>query len=151
VLRGSLSRRIEELQARNERKAEMVAMSRDELIAILTDIIKATRRRLSEARIADGLKAAEMLSKLCGWNEPEKVNVRSVEVKVDAALIEQLRAGYAELGIRQQQQVAASVAASSEEKGQPPPLPASPRSTRSVIYAKPAHPTHPVFSERTNG
>jgi hypothetical protein len=32
-----------------------------------------------------------------GWNEPEKVNVQSVEVKVDAALIEQLRAGYLEM------------------------------------------------------
>jgi hypothetical protein len=47
--------------------------------------------------MADGLKAAEMLAKMCGWNEPEKVNVQSVEVKVDAALIEQLRAGYAHL------------------------------------------------------
>ena len=56
----------------------------------------------------DGLKAAEMLAKMCGWNEPERVNVQSVEVKVDAALIEQLRAGYAELGRRQQQQLAGS-------------------------------------------
>jgi hypothetical protein len=38
-----------------------------------------------------------MLAKMCGWNEPEKVNVQSVEVKVDAALIEQLRQGYAEM------------------------------------------------------
>jgi hypothetical protein len=42
-----------------------------------------------------------MLAKICGWNEPEKVNVQSVEVKVDAALIEQLRAGYAQLGARE--------------------------------------------------
>jgi hypothetical protein len=55
-----------------------------------------------------------MLAKMCGWNEPERVNVQSVEVKVDAALIEQLRAGYVELDIRQQQQLAASVAANSE-------------------------------------
>ena len=38
-----------------------------------------------------------MLAKMCGWNEPEKVNVQSVEVKVDAALIAQLRAGYSEM------------------------------------------------------
>jgi hypothetical protein len=44
----------------------------------------------------DGLKAAKM----CGWNEPERVNVQSVEVKVDAALIEQLRAGYAQMSER---------------------------------------------------
>jgi hypothetical protein len=36
-----VARRIEELQARNERKAEMAAMTRDELVQILTDIIKA--------------------------------------------------------------------------------------------------------------
>jgi hypothetical protein len=42
-----------------------------------------------------------MLAKMCGWNEPERVNVQSVEVRVDAALIEQLRAGYAALGARE--------------------------------------------------
>ena len=92
-----VARRIEELQARNERKAEMAALTRDELIGILTEIVHATRARLSEARPGDGLKAAEMLAKMCGWNEPERVNVQSVEVKVDAALIEQLRAGYRQL------------------------------------------------------
>ena len=45
------------------------------------DIVHATRARLSEARPADGLNAAEMLAKMCGWNEPERVNVQSVEVK----------------------------------------------------------------------
>ena len=35
-----------------------------------------------------------------GSNEVECVNVQSVEVKVDAALIEQLRQGYAALGAR---------------------------------------------------
>ena len=75
-------------------------MTRDELVQILTEIVHATRARLSEARPADGLKAAEMLAKMCGWNEPEKVNVQSVEVTVDASLIEQLRAGYAEMNAR---------------------------------------------------
>jgi hypothetical protein len=89
--------RIEELQARNEQKAKMAAMMRDELIEILTEIVHANRARLSEARPGDGLKAAEMLAKMCGWNEPERVNVQSVGVKVDAALIEQLRAGYGQL------------------------------------------------------
>ncbi len=42
-----------------------------------------------------------MLANMCGWNEPENVNVQSIEVKVDAALIELLRAAYAELRIRQ--------------------------------------------------
>jgi hypothetical protein len=71
---------------------ENAERTRDELVEILTEIIHATRARLSEARPGDGLKAAEMLAKMCGWNEPERVDVQSVEVKVDAALIEQLRA-----------------------------------------------------------
>lgn len=68
-----MAKRIEELQARNERKAEMAALSRDELVQILTDIVKSTRSRLSEARMADGLKAAEMLAKLAGWNEQTSI------------------------------------------------------------------------------
>ena len=59
-----VARRIEELQASNERKAEMAALTRDELIGILTEIVHATRARLSEARQADGLKATEMLAKV---------------------------------------------------------------------------------------
>ena len=49
----------------------------------------------------DGLKAARCWPRMCGWNEPERVNVQSVELKVDAALIEQLRAGHAALGARE--------------------------------------------------
>jgi hypothetical protein len=97
-----VARRIEELQARNERKAEMAAMTRDELVGILTEIVQATRARLLEARPADGLKAAEMLAKMCGWNEPGKPQEHQhVHMHVDASLIEELRAGYASLGARE--------------------------------------------------
>jgi hypothetical protein len=95
-----VAKRVEELQARNERRAELAALSRDELIGILTEIVQATRSRLSEARPADGLKAAEMLAKMCGWNEPEQVKHDHVHLQVDAALIEQLRSGYASLAQR---------------------------------------------------
>jgi phage terminase small subunit len=105
-----VAKRIEELQVRNERKAEIAALTRDELIKILTEIVHAARNRLLETRTADGLKAAEMLAKMCGWNEPEQVKHDHVHLQVDSALIQQLRAGYAELGRRQQQQLAASVA-----------------------------------------
>ena len=53
-----VAKRIEELQVRNERKAEMAALSRDELVGILTEIVHAARNRLLETRTADGLKAA---------------------------------------------------------------------------------------------
>jgi phage terminase small subunit len=95
-----VAKRIEELEARNEKKAELAALSRDELIGILTEIVQATRTRLSEARPSDGLKAAEMLAKMCGWNEPEQVKHDHVHIKVDSALIDQLRAGYAALNAR---------------------------------------------------
>jgi hypothetical protein len=62
-----VAKRIEELQVRNERKAELAALTRDELVEILTEIVHATRARLSEARPGDGLKAAEMLARMCGW------------------------------------------------------------------------------------
>jgi len=51
---------------------------------------------------------------MCGWNEAAKVNVQSVEIKVDASLIELLRAGCAEMSARRMdgpRQLAASVAA----------------------------------------
>jgi phage terminase small subunit len=51
-----VAKRIEELQVRNERKAEMAALSRDELVKILTEIVHATRNRLLETRTADGVK-----------------------------------------------------------------------------------------------
>ena len=95
-----VARRIEELQARNERKAEMAALSRDELIGILAEIVHAARNRLQEVRTADGLKAAELLSKLCGYNEPEKHEHAHQHLHVDAGLIAQLREGYATLSAR---------------------------------------------------
>ena len=41
-----VANRIEELQARNERKAEMAALTRDELVEILAEIVRAARDRL---------------------------------------------------------------------------------------------------------
>lgn len=123
-------KRIAELQVRNERKAEMAALTRDELVGILTDIVKATRNRLPEARTADGLKAAEMLARMCGCNEPEKVSVHSVEVKVDAALIAQLRAGYGELALSKAKHALVMPADTPGTQASPvPPLPLDRAST----------------------
>jgi hypothetical protein len=78
----------------------MAALSRDELVGILAEIVHAARARLSETRLSDGLKAAEMLAKMCGWQEPEQVRHDHVHIQVDAALIGELRAGYAQLAER---------------------------------------------------
>jgi hypothetical protein len=53
----------------------MAALTRDELVRILTEIVHVARNRLLEARTADALKAAEMLAKMCGWHEPERMTV----------------------------------------------------------------------------
>jgi hypothetical protein len=58
----------------------------------------------------------QLFAKMCGWNETERVNVQSVEVKVDAALIEQLRAGYAEMGARRPKFELVASAAMAEAK-----------------------------------
>lgn len=73
-----VARRIEELQASNKRKAEIAAMTRDELIGILTEIVHANRARLSEARQADGLNATEMLSMKWGWKSDYLLSCRSM-------------------------------------------------------------------------
>ena len=86
-----------------------------------------TRR---QAHFPSELDAAQ-LTKMYGWNESERVNVQSVEVKVDASLMEQLRAGYTEMSaIRmiEPRILTAIAAASSEVNGPlsgpgPPPLP----------------------------
>ena len=51
-----VGRRIEECQARNEKTAEMAALTRDELVEILAEIFRAARDRLREARPGDGLR-----------------------------------------------------------------------------------------------
>jgi hypothetical protein len=46
------------------------------------------------------LKAIEVLNKMQGYNEPEQVKHQHVHLQVNAALIEELRSGYAQLAKR---------------------------------------------------
>jgi hypothetical protein len=115
-----VDKRIEELQARNERKAEAAALSRDELIKILSEVVHAARNRLMEARTADGLKAAEMLAKICGYNEPEVRNVNHVHLQIDSALADQLRAGYSQLADTKRVALPATTPAGGEPQLHPP-------------------------------
>jgi hypothetical protein len=75
-------------------------MARATFLAWLAEIVHAARSRLSEARAADGLKAAELLTKICGYNEPEKHEYAHQHLHVDAGLIAQLREGHATLSAR---------------------------------------------------
>jgi hypothetical protein len=54
-------------------------------------------RQVFDKSPGDGLKAAEMLARMCGWNEPERVTHQHQHLHVDSGLIAQLREGYATL------------------------------------------------------
>ena len=61
---------------------------------------KVVRAGFSKPELAkpyEALKAAELLEKLEGYNEPEKSVHNHVHSQVDAALTEQLRAGHTQL------------------------------------------------------
>jgi hypothetical protein len=60
------------------------------------------QRVLACQRLASvmGSKPLRCLARLCGWNEPEQVKHDHVHIQVDSALIQQLRAGYAQLSER---------------------------------------------------
>jgi hypothetical protein len=74
-------------------------MTRDDFVKILAEMIHAARSRLSDTRLSDGLKAAELLAKICGWNEPEKREERHLHahMQVSASTLVQLRAGFMEM------------------------------------------------------
>ena len=63
-----VARRIAEIRWENDRRSEM---SRQELIDILVSFIRDPALCVWPARI----KSAELLAKLCGWHEEERVNV----------------------------------------------------------------------------
>jgi hypothetical protein len=52
-----------------------------------------------------------MLAKMCGWNEPERVQSQQVSIQVDAKLLEELRKGHEQLVARQKSMLLASVVA----------------------------------------
>ena len=81
----------------------MQAITRQDLVELLAKTIKAGFGNPENARIHDALKASELLTKLCGWHEPERITHEHKHIHVDAALIEDLRAGYAALAARSKQ------------------------------------------------
>jgi hypothetical protein len=84
---------------------------------------------VQEAAGSNPAKAAEMLAKICGWNEPERFNVQRTELKVDAALLEELRKGahaMNALGGSRAKLIGAPVVAQVADTPATPPLPVPP-------------------------
>jgi phage terminase small subunit len=103
VRRPEIASRIAALQAEatlpsSQRSLQVI--TRQELAELLAKVIKAGFGNPEKARVCDALKASELLTKLCGWNEPERALHQHQHIHVDASLIEQLRAGYSALAAR---------------------------------------------------
>ena len=74
-----------------KRNGELADLSRAEVIAHLCKIIEAEGKE----KTADRLKAVEMLRKMTGLNEPEKVErTERIELLVDAQVLHALHEGY---------------------------------------------------------
>jgi len=76
------------------------AITRQELAELLAKVIKAGFGNPEKARVNDALKASELLTKLCGWCEPERQVHKHQHIHVDASLIADLRKGYTALAAR---------------------------------------------------
>jgi Terminase small subunit len=88
MVNDSISKRIAELKAAQAQKSEL---SRDELREFLIEVILTPAGKVSEEsrlcqsykatsevreiRMPDKLRAVEQLAKLCGFNEPEKMEI----------------------------------------------------------------------------
>jgi phage terminase small subunit len=79
---ASVSARVDELRAKNAEKSKITS---EKFVSVLADCFTGK----AELR-SDQLKAGEMLAKVCGWNEPEKV---SVTVDGLDELLSQIRSG----------------------------------------------------------
>jgi phage terminase small subunit len=82
-------------QAKLEATAEGKVLSRAAILLALSNLAEHGKAEHTK------LKALELLSKLQGYNEPERAQVQHLHMHVDAGLIEQLRAGYSALTARQ--------------------------------------------------
>ena len=61
-----------------------------------------------------------MLAKMCGWNEPERVQSQQVSIQVDAKLLEELRKGHEQLVARQKKHAFGKRSGRHSRRGAPP-------------------------------
>ena len=90
--------RIAELKREAEQAAgtrSIQAITRQELTELLGKIIRAGFGKPEKTGPHDALKASELLTKLRGWNEPDRSQVAHVHLQLDANLLQELRAGHA--------------------------------------------------------
>jgi hypothetical protein len=76
------------------------AITRQELAELLGKVVMAGFSKAEIAKPYEALKAAKLLAKLEGYNEPDKSVHNHVHLQVNAALIDELRKGYAALAER---------------------------------------------------
>jgi hypothetical protein len=70
-------------------------MTRTDLAKWLKDLIESRPLPLDPAKHSDRLKAAELLSKMLGWNEPEKQeHLHQHEIILDSSMLTRLQSAY---------------------------------------------------------
>ena len=103
VRRPEIAARINALREEAAQSAgdrSIQAITRQELAELLGKVVRGGFSKPEIAKPYEALKAAELLAKLAGWNEPERTEHQHVHLAVDAGLIAELRAGYAQLAER---------------------------------------------------
>jgi Terminase small subunit len=101
----AIASRINQLKREAEQPAgtrSIQSITRQELAELLAKVIKAGFSKPEKAGPHDALKASELLTKLCGWNEPENIQHNHLHVTVNSTLMNELRAGYAALTERKE-------------------------------------------------
>jgi phage terminase small subunit len=91
----AVASRIEELRATQQAKTEAkLEISRERITQHVAQLALHGKSEMVQ------LKAIEVLNKMQGYNEPSSVQHNHVHLQVNAALIEELRSGYAQLAKR---------------------------------------------------
>lgn len=75
LVKPGIPERINELRLENGKRLKK---SREDIVDFLADVVDGSKRVTKEQ-----LKAAELLNRMCGWNEPDKVEgAMTVVVKI---------------------------------------------------------------------
>jgi hypothetical protein len=103
-LLGKVGKRIDEIRVKS---AELCRISKRELLEFLADAVQTPAGNVTskdklcqsikiteqgtELKIPDKLKAAEMIAKMCGYNEPDELNLSASDSLTQ--LLTEIRAG----------------------------------------------------------
>lgn len=74
IVKDSICKRLAEIKAQNALK---IALTRDEALSVVAEIARGPRDEFISA--GDQLRAVEVASRMCGWNEPDQVRLSATD------------------------------------------------------------------------